>query len=57
MRKIWISIDLPDNPNDSELEYESNEEYDKASDSEDSSDDEEEYFFKLKYCNFRQTDN
>jgi hypothetical protein len=45
MRKRGISTDFPDNPNDSELEYESNEEYDEASDSEDSSDDEEEYFF------------
>ncbi len=44
MRKRGISTDLPDNPNDSELEYESNEEYNEASDSEDSSD-EEEYFF------------
>jgi hypothetical protein len=44
LRKRGISTDLPNDPNDSELEYESSEEYDEALDYEDSSDDEEEYF-------------
>jgi hypothetical protein len=45
LRKRGISTDLPKNPNDSELEYESNEEeFGEALYSEGSSDDEEKYF-------------